>query len=433
MDLRLSFRYFAYGSNLWPPQMRSRCPSARVLGPGTLEGWSAVYDKPSTDGSAKLNIRPRVEGSTPGVVYEVEEGERQALDSAEPLYTPTPVHIDGQRTLTYVFDGEPFAGRPYDWYVATALLGAACFGLDDRHLRVPTDPDPLASGVRPASPDDLDLIGSILSEGLTRGGDRYYIHPGEYGWWVYHDDPSHPDHFSTWIQDETGFATIDSLAPREINVFTRPGADRTPLLRWCQRRLDGMGEIGGIADTDTEMTEELTGAGYQPTSAFRSYEWDLTTDLPEPHIPRGWQMRALLGEDEANTRRAASHAAFESTMPDAVHLQRYLSFMRSPVYVPERDLVAVSPEGRVGSFMIWWADDSGIAQIEPFGTHPDFHRRGVGRALLYHGLAEMKRSGMHTARVCTDDDRHPATAFYESCGFTDVGRLRWWRPGSSGL
>jgi ribosomal protein S18 acetylase RimI-like enzyme len=115
-------------------------------------------------------------------------------------------------------------------------------------------------------------------------------------------------------------------------------------------------------------------------------------------------------------------------MPDAMHLQRYLDFMRSPVYVPERDLVAVDPSGTVVSFMVWWSDPtSHTAQIEPFGTHPGFHRRGVGRALILRGLAGMKEAGMKMARVCTDDDR-PATGFYEGVGFVDVGRLRWCAP-----
>jgi ribosomal protein S18 acetylase RimI-like enzyme len=112
-------------------------------------------------------------------------------------------------------------------------------------------------------------------------------------------------------------------------------------------------------------------------------------------------------------------------MPEEMHLQRYLDFMRSSSYVPDRDLVAVAEDGTIASFMVWWADDSGIAQIEPLGTHPDYQRLGLGRALLYHGLCEMKDGGMLTARVCTDDDR-PATHFYEAVGFEDVGRLRWW-------
>jgi ribosomal protein S18 acetylase RimI-like enzyme len=112
-------------------------------------------------------------------------------------------------------------------------------------------------------------------------------------------------------------------------------------------------------------------------------------------------------------------------MDPGQHLDRYLSFMRSPVYVPSNDLVAVAPDGTIASFMVWWPDPTGIAQIEPFGTHPDFHRRGVGRALLHFGLARMLEAGMRVCRVCTDDWRE-ATMFYESVGFTDVGALRWW-------
>ncbi|MGD2043487.1 MAG: GNAT family N-acetyltransferase, partial [Acidimicrobiia bacterium] len=419
----MSFLYFAYGSNLWVPQMRSRCPSATPVETVVLEGWKLVYDKPSTDGSAKLNIRPAPGGSVPGVLYEIEDGERQRLDEAEPGYRPIGVDVGGRRALTYTYEGHPHDRLPYDWYVAVATAGAAQHGLTDRHLRSDVDPDPLAAGIRPASVDDMGLIRSILSSGLRAETGRDYIHPGDYAWWVYHDDPRHPDHFSTWIQGDSGFVIIDSLDPNEINVFTRPGVDRMPLIRWAQRRLDGRGEIGSVADTDEELVSELKRQGYSPVSTYHSYRWDLNADLPQPILPDGWTLRHLRGEEEANDRRAAAHAAFESTMPAAMHLQRYLGFMRSPEYVPERDLVAVDPDGRIASFMVWWADDSGVAQIEPFGTHPDYHRQGIGRALIYHGLLQMKAAGMHTCRVLTDDWR-AATAFYEGVGFTDVGRIR---------
>ena len=423
----MSFRYFAYGSNLWPPQMRSRCPSAKVVGPATIRGWSAVYDKPSSDGSAKLNIRPDPDGTVDGVVYEIEDGERQALDAAEPRYTPLTVEVDGERMLTYAFEGDPHAKGPYDWYVSAVALGAASHGLPERLLGVDSLPDPIAPGIRPATRDDTYLIQEILSAGLQAGTDRYYIHPGDYAWWVYHDDPRHPDHFSTWIQGDSGFVTVDSLSPNEINVFTRPGIDRMPLVRWAQRRLSGAGEVGWVSDSDAELVDALRRDGYTATFAYRSYEWDLARGSPTPEPPEGWELRPVAGESEANPRRAAAHAAFESTMPSAMHLQRYLDFMRSPVYVPEHDLVAISPDGVLAAFMVWWADPaSGIAQIEPFGTHPQFHRKGIGRALMYHGLREMKAEGMTMARVCTDDER-PATGFYEGCGFADVGRLRWWK------
>lgn len=418
----MSFRYFAYGSNLWTPQMRSRCPSAVPLGTATVEGWRIAYDKPSTDGSAKLNIRPHPAGMVEGVVYRIDDNERDRLDAAEPRYTPLMVEIGGQPTLTYVYEGEPSAAAPYEWYVDVARLGAATHGIGHGALVVDAPPDPLAPGVRPGTLDDMSLVRELLSEGLAANTARYYIHPGDYAWWTHHDDPRHPDHLSTWIRDRSGFATIDSLPPYEISVFTRPGSDRMPLLRWAQRRVGGRGSVGWVSDADRELVAALEMEGYEPKEANRLYEWDLTAPLPAPQLPSGWSLRPLAGEAEASARRAASHAAFESTMPPAMHLQRYLNFMRSPAYVRERDLVAVDPDGVIASFMVWWADSSGLAQIEPFGTYPDYQRQGIGRALIYHGLTEMKAAGMHRARVVTD----AATTFYQRVGFEEVGTLRWW-------
>lgn len=138
-----TFRYFAYGSNLWPPRMTSRCPSAKVVTTATLEGWSLTYDKPSTDGSAKLNIRPDPSGAVEGVIYEIADNERQALDKSEPGYTPIQVEIEGQPAHTYTYEGDPFEGRPYDWYVTIAVAGARHHGIDPGFLDVETDPDQL--------------------------------------------------------------------------------------------------------------------------------------------------------------------------------------------------------------------------------------------------------------------------------------------------
>ena len=117
-------------------------------------------------------------------------------------------------------------------------------------------------------------------------------------------------------------------------------------------------------------------------------------------------------------------------MPEAMHLERYLRFMRLPVYESERDLVAVAPDGTISAFMIWWPDQSGIAQIEPFGTHTKFHRQGIGRSLMYFGLRRMQQAGITAIRVGTGEERLDATAFYEGVGFEVVGRLRWWQKPS---
>lgn len=122
----MPFRYFAYGSNLWMPRMRERCPSARVVGPSLLHGWTAVCDKPSTDGSAKLNIRPDADGAVAGVVYQIDDAERPRLDAAEPRYRA----IETPAGLAYAYDGPPTLARPHDWYVDLVVAGARSHGLE---------------------------------------------------------------------------------------------------------------------------------------------------------------------------------------------------------------------------------------------------------------------------------------------------------------
>ena len=222
---------------------------------------------------------------------------------------------------------------------------------------------------------------------------------------------------------------INSRSPREISLFADSGVDRRPFIDWCLRWLAGPAELGWISDVDP-ISPELDEAGASIASTDRRFEWDLTGPIPEPELPPGWSLRHVAGEAEANARRHASHRSFRSTMDEGLHLQRYVRFMRSDVYVPERDLVVVDGSGRVGAFMVWWGDVSGIAQIEPFGTDPDFHRMGLGRALLRFGAQRAQEEGMHTLRVSTNDD-WPAAAFYERSGFEAVGKLHWWAIGSS--
>ena len=432
----MTFLYFAYGSNLWPPQMCSRCSSARVVGIGTADGWSLVYDKPGADGTAKANLREASGSAVKGVVYELDEADRSRLDRAEPGYTPFPVEVildggDVVEALTYRFEPEGTDALPVDWYVGIVTAGAAHHRFAQSYissrLAVGAGSEAGLAGLRPASVADLPAMQEILSSGLAERTSRYTIHPGDLAWWVWHEDPRFLDRVSYWMILDEAVLVIDA-GTSEINVFATPGRDRIPLIEWAQRRLRSEGEVAGVADRDVELIDYLKGAGYEPGYVNREYHWDLdTVGVPEPELPDGWELRHVEGEHEAGERRRASHAAFQSTMDPETHLQRYLRFMRSPVYDPTRDLVAVSSDGRIASFMIWWPDSSGIAQIEPFGTHPEFQGMGLGKALVHHGLRQMRDAGMSLCRVVTDDSRQDATAFYESAGFQDVDRLRWWR------
>ena len=98
-----------------------------------------MYDKPSRDGSSKLNVRPASGERVLGVVYEIASAERAGLDRAEGGYTPTLVTVesgDGLReALTYQYTAQPCNLEPYDWYVALAVAGAREHGLALSYIR----------------------------------------------------------------------------------------------------------------------------------------------------------------------------------------------------------------------------------------------------------------------------------------------------------
>lgn len=280
--------------------------------------------------------------------------------------------------------------------------------------------------VSPRDPSAFGSMSEILSAALASGSPRYTIHPGDLAWWVHHADPRTETDHSYWL-DDNGFAELDT-AHAEVAAFAAPGESPLALIEWACDQLGPGAKVSFVSDRDHDLESGLEAAGFEVAEVSGPV---FTRDLPsvETEPPPGWKLRPLTGEAEADARRRASHRAFQSSMDPADHLERYLRFMRSPVYRPEHDLVAVAPDGTVGAFTIWWPDPCGIAEIEPFGTDPGYQRRGLGRALMKYAWRRMSEAGMTTARVVTDAHRSDAVAFYEGVGFTEVAALRSWaRP-----
>jgi hypothetical protein len=148
-------RYFAYGSNLLSARLRERTPSASAVGPARLDAHELRWHKAGKDGSGKCDI---VEVADPskyvlGVVYELLESEKPALDLAESLgvgYAQKTVLVEagGRRTeaLAYFALQVDPAAVPYDWYKNLVVAGAREHGLEPAYqaalLAAASKPDP---------------------------------------------------------------------------------------------------------------------------------------------------------------------------------------------------------------------------------------------------------------------------------------------------
>jgi len=137
--------YIAYGSNLHVPQMRMRCPSARVVGTAELHGWRLLF-KGSKTGSY-LTIEEYDGGTVPVAVWEVTEDAEVALDRYEgfpSFYYKRDLRVEyrGIRTgrrrtvdaFVYIMREDRPYGVPGDYYVRVCRQGYDTFGFDQEKL-----------------------------------------------------------------------------------------------------------------------------------------------------------------------------------------------------------------------------------------------------------------------------------------------------------
>jgi mycothiol synthase len=133
-----------------------------------------------------------------------------------------------------------------------------------------------------------------------------------------------------------------------------------------------------------------------------------------PSLPEGYSIRPFAGEREIDAYVELHRSVFGS--PNMTHAWRHRVLHR-PEYIPELDLVATAPDGRLAAFCICWFDAAGLegrpcGQIEPLGVQDD-----LGRAILSEALQRLHHHGAERVYVETDVYRDAAFATYQSIGF----------------
>lgn len=128
-----TFLSFAYGSNMLSVRLRQRCPSAKPVGVAELHGYGLRWHKRSNDGSGKCDIavESATDGRVLGVLYEIDDGEKEALDEAEGFgqgYEEIDVQVvlDGKGTKAKAYRATKIDAKlkPFTWYRAFVIAGA---------------------------------------------------------------------------------------------------------------------------------------------------------------------------------------------------------------------------------------------------------------------------------------------------------------------
>lgn len=137
--------YIAYGSNLNIPQMRVRCPGARIIGTSVIEGYRLLF-KGSRTGSY-LTIEPQEGASVPVAAWEVSAENEAALDRYEgfpafyykkemelPLKGIRTGKVRMRKVFVYIMHEDRPLGLPSRSYMETCRQGYRSFGFDEAFL-----------------------------------------------------------------------------------------------------------------------------------------------------------------------------------------------------------------------------------------------------------------------------------------------------------
>lgn len=168
-------------------------------------------------------------------------------------------------------------------------------------------------------------------------------------------------------------------------------------------------------DYDGAFQELLRQRGYQKDTERPGYDSEFVIEgkLPEQNLPTGYVIRSMADENDVERRRTIFGLGFNHPDPkEWPTVFSYEELQRAPDYRKGLDLYVVGPDGEYVACCIAWYD--GLNQmgiLEPVATHPDFRRRGFGRAVVMEGIRRVAALGAETVQVGSGQ------AFYEAIGF----------------
>ena len=137
--------YIAYGSNLNKAQMQQRCPGAKPIGTGLLEGYELLFKGSKT--GCYLTIEPKADGVVPIVVWEVSAEHERSLDHYEgcpvcyykkqlrlPVFRTKSGRTIQTNGFVYIMHESRRLGEPNPRYFWTCVRGYRAFGFDPEFL-----------------------------------------------------------------------------------------------------------------------------------------------------------------------------------------------------------------------------------------------------------------------------------------------------------
>jgi len=151
---------------------------------------------------------------------------------------------------------------------------------------------------------------------------------------------------------------------------------------------------------------------------------DVDAPTPGHRVPEGFEVRSVRPRDFDEIAKCI-RAVFghgEWFTGDVLDETSQASF-----YHEDLDLVAVNWEGKIVSFCTFRLDDpSGVTELEPMGTLPEYRGRGLAKALLSEGIRRLEKYDPTLLYIGGAADNPAANRLYDVMGFTTRYDYYFW-------
>jgi GNAT superfamily N-acetyltransferase len=223
------------------------------------------------------------------------------------------------------------------------------------------------------------------------------------------------------VKDATGANLVYQVHPDHAGLVDE-------VIDWYDGAAAGIERTVSPSAADEFALTRWTVHGYQPDRAalgdvgswHQFNERDLT-DVEQPVLPAGFRFRTA---EEAGPD-AAVQAHVDAWAPSTYTAERYEGVRQTATYRSDLHILVEAPDGTMVSSTIMWLDEvNRTAEFEPVGTHPDYRRLGLGRAMLLHGMHRARAAGATQVTVaCLGAPGHPrARGLYYGVGFRELSR-----------
>jgi GNAT superfamily N-acetyltransferase len=169
-----------------------------------------------------------------------------------------------------------------------------------------------------------------------------------------------------------------------------------------------------VYDHDEPLQVLLQARGYVRDAEHPGHDSEFViTELPEVVLPDGYVVQSMAQGGDIALRCKVQGLGFDHPDPsDWTTVSEYKQVQEAPDYREDLDLYVKGPDGEYVSCCIVWYDAyNQMGTFEPVCTHPDFRRKGFGKAVIMEGVRRIAALGAERAWVGS------GLPFYEAIGF----------------